>query len=189
MVNTIKSYINIIDNNEILENYEKLTEKFSIEDCNHEAKLKNKKFFFSGNDLSLNNYDCYIGNKDIPFTTSLNKIDGYLYKITDNTCQKSFSECLKDSQKDYFEEKRKKELIKLAKTLAFKNHLVYNLNYNNLYNKYIKRIDEGFYILQDQDLLKKNIIYQLIKINEDIKKQQIKDLNKGEEYELKKKIL
>lgn len=187
MVNTIKSYINIIDNSKINKldknDYEKLTEKFSIENCNKEAKEKNKKFFFSGNNLDLNDYDCYIGNNDIPFTTELNKIDGYLYKITDDTCNKSFSECLIDSQTKYFNEKKNNELRKLAKTLAFKNHLVYNLNYDNLYSKYISRIDAGFETLQDGDLIKKNIINQLIKINEDIKKQQIKDLNKGDEYE------
>jgi hypothetical protein len=190
MVNLIKSYINIIDNkNKLLENsnYElKSTGTFSIEDCNNEAKNNNKKFFFSGNDLNLKNYDCYIGNKDIPFTKELNEINGYLYKTTDINCNKSFNECLIDSQNKYFDEKKNIELIKLAKTLAFKNHLVYNLNYDNLYSQYISRIDNGFEILEDNDLTQKNLINQLIRINGQIKNQQLKELNKEENYLRKK---
>jgi cbb3-type cytochrome oxidase subunit 3 len=186
MVDIIKNYINFIDNkNNVLKenNYElKSNKSSSIEECNNEAQINNKSYFFSGNDLNLKNYDCYIGNNKIPFTNNLEKISGYLYKTTDKSCNKSFKECLIDSQNAYFNDRKRNELIKLAKILAFKNHLVYNQNYDNLYSQYLSRINNGFEILEDNDLTQKKIINELVNINGLIKNKQLNDLNKREKY-------
>ena len=186
----IKNYINFIDNskkNTLNEyGYVKSNGSFSIENCNREAQNNNKTYFFSGNELNLQNYDCYIGNKNIPFTTNLKKINGYLYKTTDKNCNKTFIECLMDSQSKYFDDNKYNELNKLAKVLAFKNHLVYNQNYHNLYSKYKSRINNGQEILEDNDLTQKKLINELIKINGQIKNQQLKDINKGDKYLRKK---
>jgi hypothetical protein len=186
MVNIIKNYINFIDNksNVLKENNYELKSKksFSIEDCNNEAQKNKKSYFFSGNNLNFKKYDCYIGNKNIPFTNNLEKISGYLYKTTDKNCNKSFRDCLIDSQNQYFNNRKRDELIKLAKILSFKNHLVYNQNYDILYSKYKLRIDNGQEILEDNDLTQRSLINELIKINGNIKNQQLKDLNKGDKY-------